>query len=330
MASCLDPVVFPVGDVPWAYHLLLEANPQTDDCPTVNSATLLEHMLSHPFIEQKIAQCTQWPWMAMKNHKQAKHPLHLLAFLADIGLKSSDDLRLQRLMDTLLDYANGDFMFQLPVELPAVFGGPGKEERGWMLCDAPLILDSMIRMEGADPDLLHRYAEKLLDYAQPQGFRCACYLPGVQGPGKKKDPCPYATLLCLRALSHYRDFSSHDGARQGLECLLYHWETQLEAKLRFFGIGTDFRKIKYPMIWYDLLHVVDVLSRYPAIHHDTRFQEMTSLLFSKVSRDGTATAESVWMVFKGFDFAQKREPSPTLAACLERIRLRLLRKDTES
>ena len=30
-----------------------------------------------------------------------------------------------------------------------------------------------------------------------------------------------------------------------------------------FFMGTDFRKLKVPLVWYDLLHVLDVLSSFP-------------------------------------------------------------------
>ncbi len=32
-----------------------------------------------------------------------------------------------------------------------------------------------------------------------------------------------------------------------------------QKKYFLFGIGTDFHKLKYPLIWYDILHVSDVL-----------------------------------------------------------------------
>ena len=56
--------------------------------------------------------------------------------------------------------------------------------------------------------------------------------------------------------------------------ILGHWQIRKEKKYYLFGMGTDFSKLKYPFIWYDILHVVDVLSRFPFVHADPRFQEM--------------------------------------------------------
>jgi len=47
--------------------------------------------------------------------------------------------------------------------------------------------------------------------------------------------------------------------RQGVHTLLEHWQRQQERKIYLFGIGTDFRKLKYPFVWYDILHVVEAL-----------------------------------------------------------------------
>ena len=39
-------------------------------------------------------------------------------------------------------------------------------------------------------------------------------------------------------------------------------------------MGTDFRKLKVPFVWYDLMHVLDVLSRFPWLIRMTRLLDM--------------------------------------------------------
>ena len=46
-------------------------------------------------------------------------------------------------------------------------------------------------------------------------------------------------------------------------------------------MGTDFRKLKVPLVWYDLLHVLDVLSRFHWLKDDPRLLDMLELLKSK-------------------------------------------------
>ena len=105
--------------------------------------------------------------------------------------------------------------------------------------------------------------------------------------------------------------------------LLTHWEVQKERKLRMFGIGTDFRKLKYPFIWYDILHVADTLSRYSFVHDDPRFREMVTTITGQQDDQGFYTARSVWMAYKAWDFGQKREPSPWITLLVARLLKRL-------
>ena len=64
-----------------------------------------------------------------------------------------------------------------------------------------------------------------------------------------------------------------------------------------------------PFIWYDLLHVLDTLSRFPGARADVRYQEMVAVLDLKASADGFYTAESIYQVWKNWEFGQKKVPS---------------------
>jgi hypothetical protein len=129
--------------------------------------------------------------------------------------------------------------------------------------------------------------------------------------------------------------------------LLWHWEHQTERKIYLFGIGTDFRKLKYPFVWYDILHVVDVLSRFPFVHADPRFQEMVKTITAQADeacpepvlssacpeprrrvegqsrRDGCYTAGSMYRAWKGWSFADKKNPSPWLTFLVLRAQRRM-------
>ena len=101
--------------------------------------------------------------------------------------------------------------------------------------------------------------------------------------------------------------------------LLSHWEKQGEKKYYLFGIGTDYKKLKYPLIWYDLLHVTDVLSRFPSALGDPRFRQMTQLIVDQADDQGRYTASSMYMAWKGWSFADKKQPSPWLSFLVKRI-----------
>ena len=86
-----------------------------------------------------------------------------------------------------------------------------------------------------------------------------------------------------------------------------------------FYMGTDFRKIKAPFIWYDILHVLDVLSQFNWLKNDKRIKKMSDIVTSKANNEGKFVPESIWMAWKGWDFAQKKGPSRWLTFLVLRI-----------
>ena len=105
--------------------------------------------------------------------------------------------------------------------------------------------------------------------------------------------------------------------------LLWHWEHQAECKFYLFGIGTTYRRLKYPFIWYDILHVVETLSRFPFLGNDRRLREMLDVILEQVDADGRYTAGSMFRAWQGWSFADKRAPSPWLTFLVLRIQTRL-------
>ena len=74
-------------------------------------------------------------------------------------------------------------------------------------------------------------------------------------------------------------------------------------------MGKDFRKLKAPLVWYDILHVADVLSRFTFLRTDPRLMEMVQIMQTKADENGRYTPESTYQVWKGWDFGQKKVPS---------------------
>jgi hypothetical protein len=97
-----------------------------------------------------------------------------------------------------------------------------------------------------------------------------------------------------------------------------HLEPQ-ERHPYMFYMGTDFRKLKAPFIWYDILHVLDVLSRFSSFRGDKRLLDMVKILAEKAEGEGKFTVESVWTAWKDWEFGQKKEPSRWLTLLAHRI-----------
>jgi hypothetical protein len=101
--------------------------------------------------------------------------------------------------------------------------------------------------------------------------------------------------------------------------LLTLWDESKERHPYMFFMGTDFRKLKAPMFWYDILHVLDILSQFKWVQQDKRFKEMLGVVEAKADGDGRFVPESIWAVWKDWDFCQKKIPSRGLTFFVQRI-----------
>jgi hypothetical protein len=161
----------------------------------------------------------------------------------------------------------------------------------------------------------------LAGLVRDNGWPCAVSpeLGNWRGPGRKEDPCPFANLAMLKALAQATEWRDSPASRAGAETLLALWTESRERHPYIFYMGADFRKLKVPFVWYDLLHVLDVLTQYPWLHHDPRLREMAGILAGKADDEGHFTLESVWQAWGAWEFGQKRAPSRWLTLLAHRI-----------
>jgi len=269
-----------------------------------------QRMLEDSQVQRLIADLADWPLPPLTRHNDAGHPLHKLVFLADLGLRVEDP-GLSEVVTRVLSWQAPEGAFQIATCIHQRYGGTGQVQPAWMLCDAPLVLYALASFGLERDPRVHRAAEHLVSLLQDNGWPCAVTpkLGLFRGPGRRTDPCPYANLVALKALSVLSEWRDSIPVRIGAETLLGLWETRRQQRPYLFAMGTDFAKLKAPNVWYDLLHVVDVLTRFPWLHEDERLHEMLRRLASKANDKRQFAAESIWLDWKGWEFAQKREPS---------------------
>jgi len=281
-------------------------------------------MLADPQVQALLQELTDWPGVPLKHHNDANHQLHKLTFLADLGLQASDP-GLKAITERVLNHQSKEGAFQIIVNIPTRFGGSGEDEWQWMLCDAPSTLYALHKFGLGENPRVQTASSHIASLVRENGWPCAADsgLGKFRGPGRKDDPCPYANLVSLKALAQSSEWRDSEACKVGAECLLSLWQQRKERKPYLFGLGTDFAKLKAPLIWYDILHVLDVLSQFPWLKMDTRLQEMVSLVKTKADALGRFTPESIWMAWKGWDFGQKKEPSRWITLIAHRALERL-------
>lgn len=309
---------------PWVvYRARRDILGQAEDDPAVAAART--ETLKHPLVEALLAELLHWPGVVMKNHKDAGHPVHKLTFLANLGL-NRDDPPIAKIAERIFRYRSEQGPFQILVNIHPRYGGTGMDQPAWMLCDAPLIIYALTCFGYGEDPRVQTAVEHLSGLARPDGgWPCAVCpdLGRFRGPGRKDDPCPYATLVMLKALGRLPTWRGHRASLAGAEVLLELWSQRRDRRPYLFAMGSDFAKLKAPLIWYDVLHMVEVLSEFPAIQGDHRFRELCAVVQSYSEGQVGVTPGSVWRAWKAWDFGQKREPSRWLTLLVLRLQNRI-------
>ncbi len=306
------------GD-PWIeYRTRLDLLGQSEKNPAVEAAR--KAALANPKIRGLVADLSGWPGAVIASHKSAGQPFHKLTFIADVGLKARDP-GIDKIVARILKHQSAEGPFQLPTNIPTHYGGTGRNQWAWALCDAPLIVYALAKFGLAGEPEVKTAIQYLARLLRDNGWPCAVSkeLGKFRGPGRKDDPCPYANLAMLKALSEFKEWRDSPACHTGAEVLLTLWSKSSARHPYMFYMGTDFRKLKVPLVWYDLLHVLDVLSRFAWLRTDPRLLNMLGLLKRKADRQGRFTLESVWTAWKDWEFGQKKEPSRWLTLLAWRI-----------
>ncbi|HSP47807.1 MAG TPA: hypothetical protein VLN47_07010 [Clostridiaceae bacterium] len=282
-----------------------------------------KEMLRHPLVLGLIEELREWPGVVISSHKSAGQLYHKLAFLADLGITIEDD-GMEEILSKVSEHVSEQGLFQLPMDVPH-HSGAMEKQWAWALCDAPLLLYSAAKMGMKDDADVRKGVDYLVSLVRENGWPCAVSeeLGKFRGPGKKADSCPYADLVMMRLLALFPEYRKKKEARTGAECLLKLWDESESVHPYMFYMGTDFRKLKAPFIWYDILHVADVLSQFDFVIEDTRFLNMLQVIREKAGPDGSYTPESEWKAWKGWDFGQKKKPSAWMTFLVYRIMRRV-------
>ncbi|PKN95611.1 MAG: hypothetical protein CVU45_00595 [Chloroflexi bacterium HGW-Chloroflexi-7] len=290
--------------------------PETDTLVITARKTMLEN----PLITSMIKEITNWPGTLLVSHKSAGHSLHKLVFLAEIGLTVNDP-GMQELISRVMEHQDSDGPFEMLTNIPTHFGGTGEDVWSWALCDAPSLLYALVKFGLGDDPRVNCGIEYLSGLVRENGFPCAgsTKLGTFRGPGRKIDPCPYANLIMVKLLSSIPEYCDSDACHKGAESILKCWAERQTFHPYIFYMGNDFCKLKAPLVWFDIIHVSFVLSQLPWIKGDQRLEELKALIAQKADAEGRFTQESIWTAWKGWDFGQKKVPSPYLTFLATKI-----------
>lgn len=152
------------------------------------------------------------------------------------------------------------------------------------------------------------YARLLAEQREDGGWRCAT---AKLGKATETDASnPGTTLYALDAFRYRKNSAAEERALdRARDFLLAHWETRAPLGPCAFGIGTNFLKVEYPFLRYNLFYYVRVLAGAPRARKDPRFRAALAALRAKCAGGGPVL-ENPHRAWKDFDFARRGERSP--------------------
>ncbi|MCL2333969.1 MAG: hypothetical protein FWC52_04180 [Candidatus Methanoplasma sp.] len=260
----------------------------------------------------------------VSNHKAPDLPINQLLFLLDNGF-NTEITEIENAVKQIMSHKDKFGVYKSKTNIPKHYGGKGEDVFGWCLCDAPLLLRALLLAKIDYREHVKRGVDHLTTLINEQGFPCSVSEEhgSFRGPGRKGDCCPFATLSMLNLYAEIDEYRKSDVAKRGIDAILSLWENSLERHPYMFYTGTDFRKLKAPAMWYDIVSVTDCLSKFECARKDTRFCEMIEIIKSKQDPDGLFIPESVYQKCKDWDFGQKKTVSPYLSFLCIRLLSRL-------
>ncbi len=217
-----------------------------------------------------------------------------LFFLADIGFKT-EELSFDRNFQKVLDLEDDQHKFLI-----------SKEMKPDYFCISSILLTAMAKMSENVKDRLRAHLVTIMDAQRLDGGWHCAKRRAVGQNLEESESCLMDNLNILMLFAEYQEYINEPRLEGAIDLLLEHWRRQDEKWRPYgFGIGSDFKKLRYPALKYGILRVLDVLSMYPYAVKQPEFSNMLECVLHKAD-NGRYTPESVSNMFKEFDFGQKK------------------------
>lgn len=297
-----------------AINWLLESNPWTKYAVFKNivkaDPSILkeakEELLNDEKIKGLIAELKDWYPDRYTRHNDPKISHYKLMLLAELGI-DKDDPGIKEIITKVKEHMD-DGQYAMKQCLP-VKGGESPE--GWhaLPCDSPIILYTLLLLGDRSEVTLNAARILYEKWQDPEGW--FCNFSFVNGQYKKlKAACPMAGLMALQVFSLIDKYRESVSATNAFNSLVYHKE--LGKNLYYFGRSKKFWTFKYPFVWYNALYMAEVVNKFPQFRDTELFKELYNWIKDTLDSSGNIKPTSMFRIYKDWDFADKKYPSPWL------------------
>jgi hypothetical protein len=274
-------------------------------------SVLKSELLNDERICKLLNECRKWPEPSLSRHNDVKHIIHKICLLLDFGLDINDE-GISGIVDQILKHQDNKGAFLSTLLIPKAYGGSDEPALQWLMCDFPILLYILVYLGFKENAQVKKAIEFLKNITDENGWHCLGSVEKFRGPGRKADHCPNGTLLALKVFSLLPEYHSESFVTNGIDSILSQWINRKERKIYMFAMGTDFRKLKYPNHWFDIVNICRILSKFEYAKKSGSFVEMLQIINDKQLSNGGFVPETVYTEYKGWDFGQKKEASPSL------------------
>ena len=313
-----DPTEWLLQSNPWTtYRTRLDLFDEPKDSPRVVQAK--NQLLQHKKIVQLIAEASNWFPVSYTRHNDAKISHYKLRMLADFGLTVTDKNIHDIVIKATTHVDNGLFSFRQ--ELPEKgkgFAKPNPMSNEWhaLPCDAPLITSILLSLGHKSDDVLQTIDIIKEKWSRAQGWFCHFFF--VESMFKKLQiGCPMTGLMALEVFSQIPELRESVYAQNAYEPIRFHRD--YGKSIYYFGRSKKFWTFKYPFVWYNALYLAFVLSRFEFLKQENLVKELIHWIIDSQDENGRFKPTSMFMIYKDWDFGNKKEPSPWMTYLCCRI-----------
>ena len=321
------------GDpVPWLleanavvrYRTLVDLSGEPPAASDVRRAR--RQMLDDPGVRALIDEAADWLPRAPGRNSDASLSYFKARMLADFGVTVDDD-GVGRIVEAAIGHRVDD-LFAVRGTLPArpkkgeKYVKPDPHADVWSIspCNSPLITYALLAL-GFRSALVEQAVEELRSrWMTPEGWFCHLFFVESQFR-KLRVGCPMARLgaglMALDVFSLVPALRESACSRHAFEPLRFHRE--YGNTIYYFGRSKRFWTLKYPFVWYNALYLADVLTRFEFLRDDPLVRELVDWIERAQDERGRFRPTSMYLEYKGWDFADKKTASPWMTFLCCRI-----------
>lgn len=146
---------------------------------------LKEKALKETRIQEFLRDAANFHDVPLSNQKNPDLAIHKLLFLLDAGF-GTEVPEVVGAIQRILEHQDAGGIYQSKICIPRQYGGTGEAVFGWSLCDAPLLLQALLKAGVDYGTHIEQGVETLITLIRENGLPCASSreFGAFRGPGR--------------------------------------------------------------------------------------------------------------------------------------------------